>query len=356
MPIIKYLVLAGSKNISSFLKDKGIYTFCASIQVLVVLASIICLAYLDDTAREQAVVRNTVRKYELNFENAVYSEQTKSYELIEQNPFIEIEQGVFTFSAEVNQTEIVVVAFSNLKDLKLGAKAAQISESDNMTCARMLSLPIYATPDSDFEKIKKGVRVGDTIELNRAQYYVVGEQVFYGIEAFHTPLIAALTDCTLQKIEIILPVGTDETTKEQLGKYLKEQFPYASISQPLTVEERAITGVSIFIFGGIIVATLAVLTFAQLFIFMVKRDKREYEVMCVCGCSQTGGKIVMLLQFAMNFTVCYIISVLLAGIALGFWGQSAVSIAYIFFGYPVFLVMLCVITWRLIAKNIRRIG
>lgn len=354
MSTLKLALLSFKRNISCFYKDKRIFTFCVVLQIIISFSCIICFAYLFDSTRIQAEKRSSVREYEIYFEpdkDMDSMERQHVFHTITQNPFVSPQQIVWRFSPMCMDTQINAMAFSDVSALTMGVKGTKINQSENSRLERILLFPINAEPDGVIVEMKKSSGIGQKINLSGNEYEVRGVQNFYSYEAVHIPLAAGLKDFKLDFIKIILPAKTDNVSKQYFSKYLTGQLPDARITMPLSVDERAWSGVSIFIFAGIIASGCALLTFAQMYLYFVRRDHYEYVVMLVCGCSKSAGKWVILLQFTLLFSISYAFSVLLAQTVLYTSNRPVVPFAQIGGIWLVFTAILIGIMLPLLSKN-----
>jgi hypothetical protein len=354
MLIIKLVVLSIMRIINCFNKEKGIFIFCVFLHIVISFTCMVCYAFLIDTARIQAETRDTVRTYQVFFENGKNidaAEQTRILRFLERNPYSETEQIVWRFSLFYKDNDISAMAFSNLSTLNMGVKGIRISELDNNSNKRVLLLPLFSLPDTPLFAMKETVDIGQLVNLNGHEYEVIGVQNFYNFAAVHIPLIAGLNDFKLRQIDIILPVGTDEISKKSFSEYLSYELPSARIISPLMTDERALLGISIILFAGVAAILCAVLTFVQMYLFFIKRDRYEYMIMLVCGCSDIKGKLILLFQFNIIFLLSFIISVLLAELVISHTGRMLLPFHHVCIIYFVFATVITTIMLILVSNK-----
>jgi hypothetical protein len=287
-------------------------------------------------------------------EDITKEQQEEVYNAIEKNPYLFSKRSQYMFEADYKGQSVDIIAYSNIADIKMQAIAGdKLTEAENLTYTRKAVLPIYEGW-ADSPQIPKAEMLAEgEIELSGNKYSVAGEQSLPYV-ALNVPIVSAISDFRLVRATILFPVEINETQKSNLNIYFAEKLPFAGIQQPRAIEERSMEGISIFLFGGAIIGTAAIFTFVQLYLYQIRRDRREFLVMRICGCSEKRTRLVLLLQFALNYTGCFVVASLLAEIALLSFSQSIVPFSYILLIYGVFMSILVALTQFSLGKSIKR--
>lgn len=303
MSLIKFFVLLYKRSLSllksSILLDGVLIIF----QIVISVSFIVSFTTIFVNQNEGDKATMFRRPFEVSFNTPVNDKNivSKMKGKMEANIY---NASVF-FEATIDKNDVLLEALL-YPQIDLTVEGEKITKKDSENKEKKL----IATMDTLNYKGLKCNKIGDKVLINGIEFVVIGSRS----NDFEIPMGTGVDNFKISSIKVKLKNGTDIQAFLDYGKYLEDVFgkdKNTSVTIPPTPQQRTASKLSLHIIIGVIMLITALISFISVFSHIINQCRHEYIILNICGASINFTVLLMLTQMAAQFTLSYMIAVVL---------------------------------------------
>lgn len=177
--------------------------------------------------------------------------------------------------------------------------------------------------------------IGMQYELNGKSYKIVGVDDYLGSNAIEMPYLTFIKHSyKLDNITFIKNNDTKDKQINEFSKFLSLHYPDAHITKPPKANYGTLIDFLSRMISILVIITLGIVNFLQLFKYLVEKRSHEYAVMKICGANNIKMIFIMLIELFTLTGISYILSLIVViGVKKYISGYLSISLSYSFSDY-----------------------
>ncbi|MDR0919501.1 MAG: hypothetical protein LBM93_09715 [Oscillospiraceae bacterium] len=344
---MKTTILIFSELYRIFKRNKIVFSFLFLTQIITLFAFLFFFSNIVTARAEYVDTLEYMRTFEIT-----YNSDIKASEIIDamgKNTDIKPENIIFRAFVD----DIEILSLYSIKGQDKSGVGEEISQSniDNKDYVAIIGIGdrISEKINGEIEveeSVLKGTEIGDEIKIGENSFKVIGVRDSNRTEIPYT----TLGNYNIDNISVIIPPNISSVRKTNYTDFLESSFEGCEVEPPHTVAQKVFLNLLIPFVASLLISFFSVLTFSFLQLFLIKRCKKDFAIMKLCGCNQTKIMFIIVLTFVILLTLSFIIALCSYMIFYSLWIMSAV-VVYVGF----LLLLLAIIIINLLgSKTIRQ--
>lgn len=301
-----YLLLC--KTISLIKNNRLISVVLLLVQIITILSMIFFFTTVVKSRASYVAAYTTMRTIAVNMSNGKYD--TKSHDIaadIKNNGIAQIENIEFHFfdnsSTEKHPRELIAYLHPEL--CSEDVFGTPISQEDIKKLAKAV---VPRNQNKEINPDAEEYKIGDNMKIAGSSFRVSG--IRHGGYLDEIPYTTGLNVLKLSSFRVIIPPDVSQRQKEQLQQYIENTFQ-GIVRLPKPVSQKTISSLFFPLIASVFIGIIAILNFIFIYKYMMKKCRKDYIILRICGCSRFKSILLVFAQLVLIFSLSYLISICL---------------------------------------------
>lgn len=213
---------------------------------------------------------------------------------------------VFTFilpSEKNSASPRTFTAYQNPTEFQGRIQGQKITEKQIQEKASVLVSGNFGDPTVSGNRYQTGT----TVKLDGTDFKVIGTDPLCNNTCGEIPYTVGLHSFSLLNVSVMVPADAVDDQKEQLGQYLHNLLPEASMKIPVSLTQKTFSNLMFPFIAGLLVGVSALINLLFIFKYMLESSRKSYFVFQACGCNK--GRLVQIIfgELLELFTGCFVV-------------------------------------------------
>lgn len=304
----KNMYLLFCKTISLIKSNRLIFAVLLLVQIITILSVIFFFTTVVKSRASYVAAYTTMRTIAVNMSNGKYD--AKNHDIaadIKNNGIAEIENIEFHFydnsSSEKQSRELIAYLHPEL--CSSDVFGTPISQEDIKVCKKVV---IPRNQNKEINPAAEEYKIGDTMRIAGSSFRASG--IRHGGYLDEIPYTTGLNVLKLSSFRVIVPPDVSQRQKEQLQQYFETAF-HGTVRLPKPVSQKTISSLFFPLIASVFIGIIAILNFIFIYKYMMKKCRRDYIILRICGCSRFKSILLVFAQLVLIFSFSYLISICL---------------------------------------------
>ncbi|WP_054750045.1 ABC transporter permease [Ruminiclostridium josui] len=304
----KNIYLLFCKTISLIKNNRLISAVLLLVQIITILSVTFFFTTIVKSRASYVATYTAMRTIAVNMSNGKYN--AKNHDIaakIANNGIDEIENIEFHFfdksSSEKQPRELIAYLHPEL--CSNDVFGTPISQEDIKKCKKVV---IPSNQNKELNPSAEEYKIDDTLRIAGNSFRASG--IRHGGYLDEIPYTTGLNLLYLSSFRVIIHPDVSQNQKEDLQQYFENTFQ-GTVRLPKPVSQKTISSLFFPLIASVFIGIIAILNFIFIYKYMMKKCRRDYIILRICGCSRFMTIFLVFAQLVLIFSFSYIISMCL---------------------------------------------